>query len=37
MKEELVKIEELFRNFEIIDKSDIKELMQKFFTKYLLL
>ena len=33
MKEELVKIEELIRNFDDIDKSDIKELMQRFFTK----
>lgn len=33
MKEELVKIEELIRNFDDIDKSNIKELMQRFFTK----
>ncbi|MBY9010388.1 MAG: hypothetical protein KGD74_11035 [Candidatus Lokiarchaeota archaeon] len=33
MKEELFKIEELIKNFDDIDKSDIKELMQKFFTK----
>ncbi len=33
MKEELIKIEELIRNFDNIEKSDIKELMQKFFSK----
>jgi len=33
MKEELIKIEELIRNFNNIEKSDIKELMQKFFSK----
>ncbi|MBY9014711.1 MAG: hypothetical protein KGD68_03380 [Candidatus Lokiarchaeota archaeon] len=33
MKEELVKIEELIRSFDDIDKSDIKGLMQRFFTK----
>jgi len=32
MKEELIKIEELIENFDEIDKSDIKELMQRFFT-----
>ena len=31
MKEELKKIEELLQKFEEIDKSDIKEVMQKFF------
>ncbi len=33
MKEELIKIEEFIRNFDNIEKSDIKELMQKFFSK----
>ena len=33
MKEELIKIEELIGNFDDIDKSDIKGLMQRFFTK----
>jgi len=33
MKEELIKIEELIRNFDNIDKSDIKELMRMFFSK----
>jgi len=33
MKEELIKIEELIGNFDNIEKSDIKELMQKFFSK----
>jgi NDP-sugar pyrophosphorylase family protein len=33
MKEELSKIEELSKEYENIDKSDIKKLMQKFFTK----
>jgi NDP-sugar pyrophosphorylase family protein len=33
MKEELVKIEELIGNFDDLDKSNIKELMQKFFAK----
>ncbi|MHA2287255.1 MAG: hypothetical protein ACXABG_00585 [Promethearchaeota archaeon] len=33
MKEELNKIEEILGNIENIDKSDIKELMQKVFTK----
>jgi len=33
MKEELVKIEELLQKFEDINKSDIKGLMQRFFTK----
>jgi len=33
MKEELIKIEELIRNFEDIEKSDIKDLMQKLFSK----
>ena len=33
MKEELVKIEELIGNFENIEKSDIKELMQRLFSK----
>jgi len=33
MKEELIKIEELIGNFDNIEKSDIKEVMQKFFSK----
>jgi NDP-sugar pyrophosphorylase family protein len=33
MKEELIKIDELIGNFDNIEKSDIKELMQKFFSK----
>ena len=33
MKEELVKIEELIGNFDNIEKSDIKELMQRLFSK----
>jgi NDP-sugar pyrophosphorylase family protein len=33
MKEELVKIEKLIGNFDNIDKSEIKELIQTFFTK----
>ena len=33
MKEELNRIEELSKDYENIDKSDIKKLMQKFFTK----
>ena len=33
MKEELLKIEELIENFDSIDKSTIKDLMQNFFTK----
>jgi NDP-sugar pyrophosphorylase family protein len=33
MKEELVKIEKLIGNFNNIDKSEIKELIQTFFTK----
>lgn len=33
MKEELIKIEEIIENFDDIDKSDIKGLMQRFFTK----
>lgn len=33
MKEELVKIEEIIQDFENIKKSDIKEVMQRFFTK----
>jgi NDP-sugar pyrophosphorylase family protein len=33
MEEELIKIEELIGNFENIEKSDIKELMQRFFSK----
>ncbi|MBY8979409.1 MAG: hypothetical protein KGD72_03365 [Candidatus Lokiarchaeota archaeon] len=33
MKEELIKIEELIGKFEDIEKSDIKELMQRFFSK----
>ena len=33
MKEELVKIEEILGNFENIEKSNMKELKQKFFTK----
>ncbi|MBY8987829.1 MAG: hypothetical protein KGD61_05195 [Candidatus Lokiarchaeota archaeon] len=33
MKEELVKIEDLIGNFDDIDKSDIKRLMQRLFTK----
>jgi len=33
MKEELIKIEELIKNFNTIEKSDIKELMLKFFSK----
>ena len=33
MKEELFKIEELIENFDSIDKSTIKDLMQNFFTK----
>ena len=33
MKEELSKIEELIGNFENIEKSDIKEIMQKLFSK----
>ncbi|MBY9019890.1 MAG: hypothetical protein KGD67_02450 [Candidatus Lokiarchaeota archaeon] len=33
MKEELVKIEELIGNFDDLDISNIKELMQKFFAK----
>jgi len=33
MKEILAKIEEIIGNFEDNEKSDIKELMQKFFTK----
>jgi len=32
MKEELIKIEELIGNFDDIEKSNIKELMHKFFT-----
>ncbi|MHA1233642.1 MAG: hypothetical protein ACTSQL_00995 [Promethearchaeota archaeon] len=33
MKEELSKIEELIGNFENIEKSEIKEIMQKLFSK----
>lgn len=33
MREELVKIEEILQKFEDINKSDIKGLMQRFFTK----
>jgi NDP-sugar pyrophosphorylase family protein len=33
MKEELSKIEELFGNFENLEKTDIKALIQTFFTK----
>lgn len=33
MKEILAKIEEIIGNFEDIEKSDIKELIQRFFTK----
>ena len=33
MKNELIKIEELIRNFDDIEKSDIKELMQRLFSK----
>jgi len=33
MKEELIKIEEIIGNFDNIEKSDIKELMQKLFSK----
>jgi len=33
MKEELVKIEELIGNFDNIEKSDVKELMQRLFSK----
>ena len=33
MKEELIKIEEIIENFDDIDKSDIKGLMQRFFKK----
>jgi NDP-sugar pyrophosphorylase family protein len=33
MKEILAKIEEIIGNFDDIEKSDIKELMQRFFTK----
>ena len=33
MKEELIKIEELIGNFDDIEKSNIKELMQRFFSK----
>ena len=33
MKEELIKIEKIIENFDDIDKSDIKGLMQRFFTK----
>ena len=33
MKEELSKIEELIGNFDSIDKTDIKRLIQTFFTK----
>ena len=33
MKEELIKIEELIGNFDNIEKSDIKELMQRLFSK----
>ncbi len=33
MKEELIKIEKLIGNFDTIEKSDVKELMQKFFSK----
>ncbi len=33
MKEELIKIDELIGNFDNIEKSDIKELMHKFFSK----
>jgi len=33
MKEELIKIEELIGNFDNIEKSEIKELMQKLFSK----
>ena len=33
MKEELIKIEELIENFDEIDKSDIKDLMQRVFPK----
>ena len=33
MKEELSKIEELIGNFENIEKSDIKEIMQRLFSK----
>jgi len=32
MKEELIKIDELIGNFDNIEKSDMKELMQKFFS-----
>jgi len=33
MKEELIKIEELIGNFDDIEKSDIKDLMQRLFSK----
>ena len=33
MEEELIKIEEIIGNFDSIEKSDIKELMQKLFSK----
>jgi len=33
MKEELIKIEELIGNFDNIEKSDLKELMQRVFSK----
>jgi len=33
MEEELIKIEEIIGNFDSIEKSDIKELMQKLFLK----
>ncbi len=32
MKEELIKIEELIGNFDNFEQSDVKELMQKFFS-----